>query len=169
MPFGRFLWLLHWPLPHFSYAIFNDIDSVKALASDETAAIMLELVQGASGVQPADKDFVKALADFCKEMGIYLIVDEVQTGIGRTGKLYAYEHYDIVPLGSAYERIHLSTDNQGIFIRGNEVSLIIAHEQTENVTWKEARFDLQQTTPDGKIKTWCNGKVRLQHDITRRE
>ncbi len=82
-------------VPHFSYAIFNDIDSVKALASDETAAIMLELVQGESGVQPADKDFVKALADFCKETGIYLNVDEVQTGLGRTGKLYAYEHYDI--------------------------------------------------------------------------
>lgn len=75
---------------------------------------------------------------------------------------------DIVPLGSASEKIHLSTDNQGILISGNEVSIIIAHEQTENVTWKEARFDLQQTTPDGKIKTWCNGKVRLQHDITRR-
>lgn len=84
-------------VPHFSYAIFNDIDSVKALASDETAAIMLELVQGESGVHPADKAFVKALADFCKEMGIYLIVDEVQTGLGRTGKLYAYEHYDIEP------------------------------------------------------------------------
>jgi len=84
-------------VPHFSYAIFNDIDSVKALASEETAAIMLELVQGESGVQPADKDFVKALSDFCKETGIYLIVDEVQTGIGRTGKLFAYEHYDIEP------------------------------------------------------------------------
>ena len=84
-------------VPHFSYAIFNDINSVKALASDETAAIMLELVQGESGVQPADKAFVKALADFCKEAGIYLIVDEVQTGLGRTGKLYAYEHYDIEP------------------------------------------------------------------------
>lgn len=84
-------------VPHFSYAIFNDIDSVKALASEETAAIMLELVQGESGVQPADKDFVKALADFSKETGIYLIVDEVQTGLGRTGKLYAYEHYDIEP------------------------------------------------------------------------
>ena len=75
---------------------------------------------------------------------------------------------DIEPLNKKGDRIHLSTDNQGIIINGNEVSLIIAHEQTENVTWKEARFDLQQTTPDGKIKTWCNGKVRLQHDITRR-
>ena len=85
------------PYFSFSYAIFNDIDSVKALANEATAAIMLELVQGESGVQPADKVFVKALADFCKETGIYLIVDEVQTGIGRTGKLFAYEHYDIEP------------------------------------------------------------------------
>lgn len=84
-------------VPHFNYAIFNDIDSVKALASEETAAIMLELVQGESGVQPADKDFVKALSEYCQETGIYLIVDEVQTGIGRTGKLYAYEHYGIEP------------------------------------------------------------------------
>lgn len=84
-------------VPHFNYAVFNDIDSVKALANKETAAIMLELVQGESGVQPADKDFVKALSEYCQETGIYLIVDEVQTGIGRTGKLYAYEHYDIEP------------------------------------------------------------------------
>ena len=84
-------------VPHFNYAIFNDIDSVKALVNKETAAIMLELVQGESGVQPADKDFVKALSEYCQETGIYLIVDEVQTGIGRTGKLYAYEHYGIEP------------------------------------------------------------------------
>ena len=84
-------------VPYFSYAIFNDIDSVKALANEATAAIMLELVQGESGVQPADQDFIKDLSDFCKETGIYLIVDEVQTGIGRTGKLFAYEHYDIEP------------------------------------------------------------------------
>lgn len=75
---------------------------------------------------------------------------------------------DIAPLGKGSDRIHLSTDNQGIIINGNEVSLIISHEQTENATWKEARFDLQQTTPDGKIKTWCGGEVLLQHDITRR-
>lgn len=84
-------------VPHFNYAVFNDIDSVKDLANKETAAIMLELVQGESGVQPADKDFVKALSEYCQETGIYLIVDEVQTGIGRTGKLYAYEHYGIEP------------------------------------------------------------------------
>ena len=84
-------------VPHFSYAIYNDLDSVKSLVTDDTAAIMLELVQGESGVRPADKDFVTALSVFCQETGILLIVDEVQTGMGRTGKLFSFEHYGIEP------------------------------------------------------------------------
>lgn len=84
-------------VPHFLYATYNDLDSVKALVTDQTAAVMLELVQGESGVRPADPDFVKGLVDFCQASGLYLIVDEVQTGMGRTGKLYSFEHYGIVP------------------------------------------------------------------------
>ena len=84
-------------VPHFSYANYNDLDSVKALVTNETAAVMLELVQGESGVLPAQTDFVKGLAAFCQEKGILLIVDEVQTGMGRTGKLFAFEHYGILP------------------------------------------------------------------------
>lgn len=84
-------------VPHFSYAIYNDLDSVKSLVTDDTAAIMLELVQGESGVRPADKGFVTALSAFCQEIGILLIVDEVQTGMGRTGKLFSFEHYGIEP------------------------------------------------------------------------
>jgi len=84
-------------VPHFSYAIYNDLDSVKSLVTDDTAAIMLELVQGESGVRPADKDFVTALSEFCQETGTLLIVDEVQTGMGRTGKLFSFEHYGIEP------------------------------------------------------------------------
>ena len=103
-------------VPHFSYAIFNDIDSVKALASEETAAIMLELVQGESGVQPANKDFVKALSDFCKETGIYLIVDEVQTGIGRTGAMLAKSS-----LGEAF-----SYGSHGSTFGGNKLAMAAA-------------------------------------------
>ncbi len=84
-------------VPHFHYAMYNDLDSVKALVTDQTAAVMLELVQGESGVVPADAVFVKDLADFCQQAGILLIVDEVQTGMGRTGHLYAFEHYGINP------------------------------------------------------------------------
>lgn len=84
-------------VPHFTYAKFNNLASVKALANEETAAVMLEMVQGESGVLPADQGFVQYLAVFCQEKGIYLIVDEVQTGMGRTGKLFSFEHYGIVP------------------------------------------------------------------------
>lgn len=84
-------------VPHFSYAIYNDLDSVKDLVTSDTAAVMLELVQGESGVRPADPAFITALSAFCQENGILFIVDEVQTGMGRTGKLYAFEHYGIEP------------------------------------------------------------------------
>lgn len=84
-------------VPHFSYAIYNDLDSVKDLVTSDTAAVMLELVQGESGVRPADPAFIIALSAFCQENDILFIVDEVQTGMGRTGKLYAFEHYGIEP------------------------------------------------------------------------
>ena len=84
-------------VPHFSYAVYNDLSSVEDLVNQDTAAIMLELVQGESGVRPAEASFVKVLADFCQREGILLIVDEVQTGMGRTGQLYSFEHFGIIP------------------------------------------------------------------------
>ena len=84
-------------VPHFSYAIYNDLASVEKLVNQDTAAVMLELVQGESGVRPAEAAFVKDLADVCQQEGILLIVDEVQTGMGRTGQLYSFEHYGIIP------------------------------------------------------------------------
>lgn len=86
------------PLPEgFVHARFNDIQSVRSSITQQTAAIMLELVQGEGGVQLAEREFVLELAKLCKEKGILLIVDEVQTGIGRTGRMFAYEHYGIEP------------------------------------------------------------------------
>ena len=84
-------------VPHFSYAVYNDLASVEDLVNHDTAAVMLLLVQGESGVRPAEAAFVKDLADFCQQEGLLLIVDEVQTGMGRTGQLYSFEHYGIVP------------------------------------------------------------------------
>jgi len=84
-------------VPHFSYAVYNDLASVEKLVNQDTAAVMLELVQGESGVRPAEAAFVKKLADFCQQEEILLIVDEVQTGMGRTGQLYSFEHYGIIP------------------------------------------------------------------------
>ena len=84
-------------VPHFSYAVYNDLASVEKLVNQDTAAVMLELGQGESGVRPAEVAFVKNLADFCQQEGSLLIFDDVQTGMGRTGQLYSFEHYGIVP------------------------------------------------------------------------
>lgn len=81
----------------FPKAQYNDIDSVKALIDDETVAVMLEPVQGEGGVIPADKEFMQQLRQLTTEKGILLIVDEVQTGMGRCGSLFAYQLSDIEP------------------------------------------------------------------------
>jgi len=84
-------------LEEFAYATYNDIASVKKVADDNTAAIMLEVVQGEGGVILAEEAFIKDIVTLCKAKGILLIVDEIQTGIGRTGKKFGYEHYGIEP------------------------------------------------------------------------
>jgi len=86
------------PLPTgFKSIPFNDLDAVKAAISNETAAIMLEMVQAEGGIHPVDPAFIQGVAQLCQAEGILLIVDEIQTGIGRTGKLFAYEHFGIEP------------------------------------------------------------------------
>jgi len=86
------------PLPEgFKSVKFNDLDAVKNAITDKTAAIMLELVQGEGGINVASKEFVLGLRKLCDEKKLLLIIDEVQTGIGRTGKLFAYQHYGITP------------------------------------------------------------------------
>lgn len=82
----------------FLYAEANNIESVKELVkSNNCCAIMMELVQGEGGVLPLNKDFVDGVCQIAKENNLLIIIDEVQTGNGRTGKLYAYQNYDITP------------------------------------------------------------------------
>ncbi len=87
------------PFPDgFLYAKANDIDSVKSLfVGNKIAAVMIECVQGEGGVRPLDEDFVKDLSALCSANGALLMVDEVQTGNGRTGKLFAYMNYGVQP------------------------------------------------------------------------
>ena len=83
-------------VPHFSYLTYNYLPDLEQL--DETvAAVILELVQGEGGVLPAEKVWIKALSAICHEKGILVIVDEVQTGMGRTGTFYAFEQYPLLP------------------------------------------------------------------------
>lgn len=86
------------PLPAgFVYAPYNDGAALRSFVTENTCAIMLEMVQAEGGVIPADPAFVQEVVKVCKEHNLLLIVDEVQTGMGRTGKLFAYEHYGIEP------------------------------------------------------------------------
>lgn len=86
------------PLPRgFRILPYQDIDAVKKATGATTAAVFLELVQGEGGVQPADCEFVQELAAWCKEKNLLLMIDEVQTGIGRTGEWFAFQAYDIQP------------------------------------------------------------------------
>lgn len=84
-------------LEGFTCVPFNRVDSVAERLSGKTCAVMLELIQAEGGVYPAKKEYVKKLRDMTASKDILLIIDEVQTGIGRTGKFFAYEHYDIEP------------------------------------------------------------------------
>ncbi len=84
-------------LPGFHFAAYNNIESVKKLINDKTAAVLIETIQCEGGIYPADAKFLKELRDLTTERGLLLILDEVQTGIGRTGKMWAYEHYGIEP------------------------------------------------------------------------
>jgi acetylornithine/N-succinyldiaminopimelate aminotransferase len=84
-------------VPGFRYLPFNDMEALEELSILKPAAVLLELVQGEGGVIPANPDWVKRLAQICKENDILLMVDEIQTGIGRTGTLFAYEQYGIEP------------------------------------------------------------------------
>ncbi|MBE6963697.1 MAG: aspartate aminotransferase family protein [Ruminococcaceae bacterium] len=81
----------------FRYADANDLASLEAASGDDVCAVMVELVQGEGGVLPLDYDYVQAVKKLCQERDWLLLADEVQTGVGRTGKLFAFQQYDILP------------------------------------------------------------------------
>ena len=91
-------------LPGIHFADFNDIESVKKFVSANTAAIFIEPVQGEGGINPATPEFMKALRSLCDENRIVLVFDEIQTGWGRTGKLFAYEHMGVEPDIAAFAK-----------------------------------------------------------------
>ena len=81
----------------FDYAAANDIKELKDKADDSVCAVMIELIQGEGGVLPLDKEYVQQAAEFCRAKDILFLIDEVQTGIGRTGSLFCYEQYGVKP------------------------------------------------------------------------
>ena len=84
-------------LPGFVYVPYNDVPAMEAAFDDEVAAVMVEPIQGEGGINIPDPDYLKEIRRMCDEHGALLICDEVTTGIGRTGKWFAYQHFDIEP------------------------------------------------------------------------
>jgi LysW-gamma-L-lysine/LysW-L-ornithine aminotransferase len=84
-------------VPGFSHVPYNDVKALQAALNNQTAAVILEAVQGEGGVYPADPGYLQAARRICSEHGALLILDEVQTGLGRTGKLFAFQHAGITP------------------------------------------------------------------------
>ncbi len=84
-------------MPDVKHARFNDIDAAEKLIGPDTCAVFVETVQGEGGIYPAKAEFLAALRDLCDRYGALLVMDEIQCGMGRTGKLWAYEHYGVTP------------------------------------------------------------------------
>jgi len=148
-------------VPGFKFAIFNDFNSFKSLTSNNTAAVIIEIIQGESGVLPADRLFMKQLNEYCKQKDILIIVDEVQTGIGRTGKLYAHEHYQLspdiitlakglgngLPIGAMLGKKNLSHafgyGSHGTTFGGNRLSLAAANQTLSIINDADLLNDVQ--------------------------
>jgi acetylornithine/LysW-gamma-L-lysine aminotransferase len=84
-------------LPGVSHVSYNNIEALDKAVNEETAAVILEVVQGEGGVYPASLEYIQAARRICDERGALLIVDEIQAGFGRTGKMFAVQHYDVTP------------------------------------------------------------------------
>lgn len=84
-------------LPEFVHLPFNDVEALEREMNEEVAAVLVEIVQGEGGVRPAEPSFLQKAAELCQQYGALFIVDEVQTGIGRTGKPFAYQYFNIEP------------------------------------------------------------------------
>lgn len=84
-------------LPGFTHVPFNKPEALERAVTEDTAAVLLEVVQGEGGIHPATPEFLQRAQALCRERGALLIIDEIQSGMGRTGKLFAFQHYDLQP------------------------------------------------------------------------
>ena len=84
-------------VPGYKHIAYNDLEALQEVVDAGTAAVLLEVVQGEGGVRPADKEFLLGAQEICRENGSLLVIDEVQTGFGRTGKMFAFQHYGLQP------------------------------------------------------------------------
>ena len=137
------------------HAEFNNLDSVKALISDKTCAIVVEPIQGEGGIIPATAEFLQGLRQLCDQYNALLVMDEVQTGVGRTGKLYAYMNYGVTPdiltsaksLGGGFPvgamltttaiAAHLKVGTHGSTYGGNPLACAVAEAAIDTINTAE--------------------------------
>lgn len=139
-------------VPGFVYVPYNDFAALEAEVTDQTAAIMLELIQGEGGVTVADSEWIQQIATLCQEKNILLVIDEVQTGIGRTGSLFAFEQFQVTPdiftlakglgngfpvgamLGKTELGEHFGPGSHGTTFGGNKLGMAVASEILEQLS-----------------------------------
>lgn len=149
-------------VPDFVYLPFNEIEPLKATIDQHTAAVMLEVIQGEGGVSPADEQWIQAVQSLCHKFGALLIVDEIQTGMGRTGTLYAYEHYKIdpdiftlakglgngIPVGAMVGKASLAAafgpGSHGSTFGGNKLAMSVAYKVVERINQPNFLHDVQK-------------------------
>ncbi len=126
--------------PHVQFADYNDVASLRALITDDTAAVIVEPMQGEAGIIVPSDTFLKAVREVCNEYGVLMIVDEVQTGVGRTGRFFAYQHFGIkpdivtvakglangLPIGACLSDLELGRGDHGSTLGGNNLSAAAA-------------------------------------------
>jgi predicted acetylornithine/succinylornithine family transaminase len=157
-------------LPGARFAPFNDVDSLRPALTEDVGCVLLELVQGEGGVHVAEASFVREVARLCAERGILLAVDEVQTGFGRTGRLFACEHYGLepdllclaksiaggFPMGALLvsERIRAVVGSHGSTFGGNPVACAIANRVLDCL--------LQERLPERALEEGSRWLLRLR-------
>jgi predicted acetylornithine/succinylornithine family transaminase len=154
------------PLPDgFVHVPFNDINAIKAATSERTVAVFLEPIQGEGGINVPDDDYLTQVRSWCDEQSILLILDEIQTGCGRTGKLFAYELYgiepDIITLGKGIAggvplSAFLSKEHCAVFTPGDHGSTYGGEPLTTRAGYEVMRYIIEndipaQVTQKGKI------------------
>jgi len=162
------------------HAEFNNLDSVKALISDNTCAIVVEPIQGEGGIIPAEPAFLQGLRDLCDQHNALLVFDEVQTGVGRTGKLYAYMNYGVTPdilttaksLGGGFPigamlttteiASHLKVGTHGSTYGGNPLACAVAEAVIDTVNRPEV---MRNVLHNEQIFRECLQQVNSQYQV----
>ncbi|MCR5517704.1 MAG: aspartate aminotransferase family protein [Lachnospiraceae bacterium] len=114
-------------IPGIRFATYNDLDSVKALISDKTCAIIMETIQGEGGITPATPEFIEGVRKLCDDNNLLMILDEIQCGMGRTGKMFAYDQYGVLPdVVTVAKAIGCGVPLGGFMVRGKACGVLVA-------------------------------------------